>query len=166
MDSKNKGTPKMSKMWSPNQHTNLPRNQRQGLILDYGNTNLELHLAIIERDTAQFRKERLDKLVLELQSHTNLLAEKPQEPKLNPTVKEITFSTLTYGPQQGAKLGAYETATKPTKDNATWIYAYNILKANNATIQNRFQDDGYQHTYWIFDDFSDKIYRQKLKEKK
>jgi hypothetical protein len=108
-----------------------------------------ISLANIESDTAQYRKERIEKLKLELQTQSKLTIEKPAESKPNPIVKEITFTLLIYAPQQGAKLGAYETATKPTKDNATWTYAYNILKTNNATIQNRYHEEGYQYSYWL-----------------
>lgn len=127
------------------------------------NDFFEVELAVIERDTAQYRKERLDKLVLELQSKSNLIAEKPTEPPHPQTVKEVTFSTLVYAPQQGAKLGSYEIANKPRVDSNRWIYAYNILRQNNATIQDRYHEEGYEYSYWLYGE--EKIYRQKLKEK-
>lgn len=67
------------------------------------NINIDLAYAIIERDIAQYRKERYDKLILELQSKSKLIKEKPTDPKPSPTVKEITFTILTYEPQQGTK---------------------------------------------------------------
>jgi hypothetical protein len=129
----------------------------------FPNIDFELSLAIIERDTTQYRKERLDKLILELQAKTSIVEEKTPDPKQPQTIKEITFIILIYETRQGIKLGTHEVATKPKKEDAKWIYAYNILRKQNATIQDRYHEEGYQYSYWLFDE--DKIYRQKLKEK-
>jgi hypothetical protein len=125
--------------------------------------DLDLALAIIERDTAQYRKERLDKLILEIQLKSSLLTEKPSTPKQNTAVNEINFNTLKFEPQEGTKLGDYELAYKQNNLPDKWQSAYNILRINNSTIKDRYHGEGYLFSYWLFGE--GKIYRQKLKEK-
>ena len=79
------------------------------------------------------------------------------------TVAETTFNSLRFQPQQGARLGEYETAHKTDNPQDKWQQAYNILKDSNATIRDRYHPEGYQHGYWIYNE--DRIYRQKLKPK-
>ena len=76
---------------------------------------------------------------------------------------EQTFTVLRYDPQQGAKLGEFEVAQKTNNLSDKWNSAYNILKANNATIKDRYHGEGYQYSYWLY--IEEKIYRQKLKPK-
>jgi len=76
---------------------------------------------------------------------------------------ELTFTTLTYEAQRGAKLGDFEIAHKSVNLQDKWHAAYNILRSNNATINERYYGDDYQHSYWLYG--SDRIYRQKLKPK-
>ncbi len=89
----------------------------------------------------------------------------PPETKTNKqtAVSETTFTELRFQPQQGARLGEYETAHKTDNPQDQWRQAYNILRDSNATIRDRYHPEGYQHGYWIYDE--DRIYRQKLKPK-
>jgi hypothetical protein len=83
--------------------------------------------------------------------------------KATATVQEVTFTTLRFEPQQGAKLGEYEVAYKQNNLQDKWSSAYNILRNSNATIKDRYHGEGYQYSYWLFAE--DRIYRQKLKPK-
>lgn len=76
---------------------------------------------------------------------------------------EHAFTILYFEPQQGAKLGEFEVANKTSNLPDKWNTAYHILKVNNATIKERYHDEGYQYSYWLFG--QEKIYRQKLKPK-
>jgi hypothetical protein len=78
-------------------------------------------------------------------------------------VQEVTFTTLRFEEQQGAKLGSFEVAHKQNNLPDKWQSACNILRANNATIKERYHGEGYQYSYWLYGE--DKIYRQKLKPK-
>ena len=78
-------------------------------------------------------------------------------------VQEVTFTTLKFEPQQGAKLGEYEIAYKASNLEDKWRPAYNILRNSNATIKERYHGEGYEFSYWVYDE--GKIYRQKLKPK-
>lgn len=86
-----------------------------------------------------------------------------KENKQPAAVQEITFSTLRFETQQGAKLGEYEIAHRSGNIEDKWRPAYNILRNSNATIQNRYHGEGYQYSYWLYGE--DRIYRQKLKPK-
>jgi len=79
------------------------------------------------------------------------------------TTQETTFNILKFDPQKGAQLGDYEVAYKTNNNEATWTIAFNVLKHQNATIKDRFHQEGYQHSYWLFGE--GKIYRQKMKPK-
>lgn len=76
-------------------------------------------------------------------------------------VLEETFSTLKYECCKGSQLGDYEVAYKTVNLPDKWQSAYNILKADNATIQKRYHGGSYVFSYWLYD--TDKIYRQMLK---
>lgn len=78
-------------------------------------------------------------------------------------VQEVTFASLKFEPQQGAKLGQFEVAYKQNNASDKWSSAYKILKNSNATIKDRYHGEGYQYSYWLFAE--DRIYRQKLKLK-
>ncbi len=88
----------------------------------------------------------------------------PPETKLElTTVQEVTFTTLKFELQQGARLGDYEIAHKKSNLEDKWRPAYNILRNSNATIKDRYYDQNYLFSYWLYGE--DKIYRQKLKPK-
>jgi urocanate hydratase len=76
------------------------------------------------------------------------------------TVREETFDILTWQQKKGAKLNEFEIATKDSNDQEKYQHALNILKANGATIEDRFREPQYRHTYWTY---QDTIYRQKRK---
>jgi len=76
-------------------------------------------------------------------------------------VNELTFSCLTFEPQQGVKIGSYEVAYKATNIADKWDHALNILRQNNSTINSRYHGESYVFSYWLYGE--DKIYRQKLK---
>ena len=78
-----------------------------------------------------------------------------------PHAKEEAFTFLNWEQQEGSKLGAYEVAYKATNLPDKWISASNILRQNNATINDRYHGEGYVFSYWLYG--QDKIYRQKLK---
>jgi hypothetical protein len=78
-------------------------------------------------------------------------------------VQEVTFTTLKFEAQQGAKLGSFEVAYKQNNLQDKWQSAYNILRNSNATIKDRYHGESYQYSYWLYAE--DKIYRQKLKPK-
>ncbi|MCW4045213.1 MAG: hypothetical protein NWE94_06830 [Candidatus Bathyarchaeota archaeon] len=86
-----------------------------------------------------------------------------KEDKQTAAVQEITFATLRFEAQQGAKLGEYEIAYKSANLEDKWRPAYNILHNSNATIKDRYHGEGYQYSYWLYGE--DRIYRQKLKPK-
>jgi hypothetical protein len=76
-------------------------------------------------------------------------------------VQEVTFSTMKFEAQQGAKLGEFEIAYKQNNLEDKWRAAYNVLRNSNATIKDRYHDGTYAYSYWLYGE--DKIYRQKLK---
>lgn len=78
-------------------------------------------------------------------------------------VKEETFTCLNFEVAKGDRIGEFEVASREKNSEAQWLHAYNILRQNNATINNRFQGEGYQNSYWLYGE--GKIYRQKLKPK-
>jgi hypothetical protein len=78
-------------------------------------------------------------------------------------VVETTFSILKWEAQKGSQLGDFDTAYKTKNIQDKWQPAYNILRASNATIQDRYLGKDYAYSYWIYG--QDKIYRQKLKPK-
>jgi hypothetical protein len=89
----------------------------------------------------------------------------PPEIKLGlAAVQELNFTALKFEAQQGAKLGDYEIAHKTSNLDDKWRPAYNILRNSNAAIKNRYHDETYQYSYWLYGE--DKIYRQKLKSQK
>jgi hypothetical protein len=86
-----------------------------------------------------------------------------KEDNKSTAVQEITFSTLRFEVQQGAKLGEYEIAHKAGnfEDKCP---PHKILPNSNETINDRYHGEGYLYSYWLYGE--DKIYRQKLKPQK
>lgn len=76
-------------------------------------------------------------------------------------VKEETFTTLNYEKQQGNRLGEFEVAYKASNLPDKFSPAYGILRANNATIKERYHGQNYTYSYWLYGE--SKIYRQKRK---
>lgn len=91
------------------------------------------------------------------------LGDEPKKPsQQSAAVTETTFTTLKFDPAKGEKLGDYEIAYKASNIADKFDYAYNVLRASNATIKDRYHSSGYEFSYWIYGE--NKIYRQKLKE--
>jgi hypothetical protein len=84
-----------------------------------------------------------------------------EEKKQSAAVQESTFNTHKFDVMQGAKIGEYELASEKTNLPDKWCHAYNVLRKSNATIQSRYQGEGYAYSYWLYGE--GKIYRQKLK---
>lgn len=78
-------------------------------------------------------------------------------------VKEETFTCLNFESVKSNRLGEFEVARKEKNPDAQWLHAFNILKQANASINKRYHGEGYQHSYWLYDE--GKIYRQRLKPK-
>ncbi len=83
--------------------------------------------------------------------------ENPEPAKID----EMTFTTLRWEAQKGAKLGDFDIACKTSNIQDKWQHAFNILQNSNATIKDRYLGENYSHSYWIYG--SDKIYRQEIK---
>jgi hypothetical protein len=135
-------------------------------------TDFEISLLIIERDTAQFKKERIDELLnmvgaakgFEDAERKETPLEKPKEAKA--TLPELTFTILKWESQEGVKLGKYEVAHKGSNLVNQWQHAFNILRNNKAVINSRFHENGYTYGYWIFPEkYPDRIFRKKLGDK-
>lgn len=129
-------------------------------------TDLELTLLIIERDTCQYKKERLDELlnkVGETQGISHAI-ETPSTAKTpNAKDEKTTFTLLKFEPQKGVKLGDFDIAYKTNNIEDKWTYAFNILRNSHATIKDRYHGEGYEFSYWIYGE--GKIYRKKLEPK-
>ena len=129
-------------------------------------TDLELELLIIERDTCQYKKERLNELlnkIGEAQGISNAIEPSSTATGPNAKEKETTFTLLKYEPQKSPQLGDFDIAYKANNIEHKWNYSFNILKNSQATIKDRYHDQGYQFSYWVYGE--GKIYRQKLKPK-
>ena len=132
-------------------------------------SELELTLLIIERDTCQYKKERIDELlnkIGEAQGISNAIetpsnATTPGTKSEPAETQETLFAALKFEPQKGAQLGDFDIAYKANNIEDKWTYAFATLRNSNATIKDRYHPKGYHHSYWIYGE--GKIYRQKLK---
>lgn len=83
------------------------------------------------------------------------------------TISEEPFLGLKWEKKQGARLKEYEFTSKVANDgNDAFHHCFNVLKANKASINNRFHYEGWKYSYWLYADKPDVIYRQLLKPKK
>jgi hypothetical protein len=87
----------------------------------------------------------------------------PQNQPTQTTASENIFSVLTFEQRIGTHLGEYETAQKTTNPTETWNKAVSILEKNKSTISNRYHEEDYIHSYWLYGEDHNRIYRQKLK---
>lgn len=78
-----------------------------------------------------------------------------------PATSEAVFNALRFESHKGEKLAEFETADKQGNVEQNWTHAFNILKASNSTINNRYHGADFTHTYWLY---QDRIFRQKLKQ--
>lgn len=90
----------------------------------------------------------------------------PQNQPTETTASESIFSVLTFEHREGARLGEYETAQKTANPTEAWNTALSILEKNQSTISNRYHEEYYIHSYWLYGEDHDRIYRQKLKQNK
>jgi hypothetical protein len=132
-------------------------------------TDFEVSRLIIERDTCQYKKERIDELLnkigeargyVDAETKASVAPEAKNEPA---AAQETTFTILKFEQQTGAKIGEYEVAYKASNIEDKWTHAYNVLRNSNATIKDRYHGEGYEFSYWLYG--ADKIYRQKLEPK-
>lgn len=75
-----------------------------------------------------------------------------------PRVVDESNLFLNYQTYTGQKIGSYQVAEKKGNVEERFTRAFNILKADNATISHRYSGSNYKHEYWIY---GEKIYRQK-----
>jgi len=77
---------------------------------------------------------------------------------------ENSFLGLTWEKRKGAKLKEFEFTTKTANnDSDVFNHCFKVLKANQATINNRFHCEGWQYSYWLYVNRPGTIYRQLLK---
>jgi hypothetical protein len=89
------------------------------------------------------------------------------EEKSKAVLPEETFNILKWENEKGSRLGDYQVSYKSQNLPDNWNHAFNILKANNSLIANRFHEQGYVYAYWIFPEkYPDRIFRKKLSEAK
>jgi len=79
------------------------------------------------------------------------------------SIAESIFSSLVgWESRTGNKLGNFDVTSRQSNNNSdTYSHAFNILKANHATIKERFHGKGYNYSYWLYQDC---VYRQKLSD--
>ena len=127
-------------------------------------TDFEISVLIIERDTCQYKAERVDELLNRI-GEAKGFVDATKEAKGEPVaVKEETFTCLKFEPQRGAKIGEYAVAFQPNNLPDKWNHAFNILRQNNATIKNRYYGEGYAYAYWLYGE--GKIYRKRRGKQK
>lgn len=80
-----------------------------------------------------------------------------------PTLRETIFTELNFKCEEGPKIGVFEAAYLADNLQDKWNTAYNFLGIFGGTIKDRFYNEGYQYSYWLYK--GPKIYRQKLKPK-
>ena len=80
------------------------------------------------------------------------------------TVSEEPFLALNWEKTQGARLKEYGfTSRVANNGNDAFYHCLSILKANKASINNRFHCEGWKYSYWLYNDKTVVIYRQLLK---
>lgn len=124
-------------------------------------SEFEISILLIERDTAQFKAERIDALINKYGRVKGFVDAEKKGSELSPFVDETTFYILKFEPQKGERLGEFAVADKASNIPDKFSQAYGILRTNNATIQNRYHGPDYEYTYWLYGE--GKIYRQKKK---
>ena len=77
--------------------------------------------------------------------------------------QETAFTEMNFVREEGPKIGVFEAAYKADNLQDKWTKAYNILTSAKATIKDRYHNEGYQYSYWLYE--GNKICRQKLKPK-
>lgn len=97
-----------------------------------------------------------------VQGWLNEEKEEVVKPSGQTCLSEECFNILKWEPSKGEKLGEFEVATKISNLLEKWSHAFNILKANNATINNHFSREDFLHNYWLYlEKYDGKIFRKK-----
>jgi len=109
--------------------------------------------------------EVLSEFVAAMQNATEVLRQglaRLEKAPAQSGLSEESFNILKWESQKGERLGDFEVAYKAHNIPDNWQHAYNILKANNATIKNHFGPEGYAHYYWLYlEKYDDRIFRKK-----
>ena len=87
----------------------------------------------------------------------------PQKQPPETAASESIFSILNFEQREGTRLGEYEIAQKTANPTEAWNTAISLLEKNQSTISSRYHEEGYIHSYWLYGEDHDRIYRQKLK---
>lgn len=78
-------------------------------------------------------------------------------------MREEPLLSLKWEKREGTKLKEFEITTKALNSGSEdFEKCFNILKRNNASINQRFHDKGWQYGYWLYGENA--IYRQTLKK--
>lgn len=89
------------------------------------------------------------------------LAKIPKE-QAQAGLSEEAFNLLKWESQKGERLGNFEVAFRASNLPDKWNHAFNILRANNATIKNHFAHEGFAYHYWLYlDKYQDRIFRKR-----
>lgn len=110
-------------------------------------------------------KEAVIEYLETLEKATKKLKQQISNQSKNQQTPESIFETLNFEQREGARLGEYEIAQKTANPPDTWNKALYILEKNQSTISNRYHQEGHVHSYWLYGNNHDRIYRQKLKPK-
>jgi hypothetical protein len=82
--------------------------------------------------------------------------------KEKPSISETDFLNLKYQSIKSDKIKDLECCFKADNPVDLWQRAYNILKANNATIKDHYSCEGFTHYYWLYSEkYQDRFYRKK-----
>jgi hypothetical protein len=82
-------------------------------------------------------------------------------------LSEVAFDLLKWEASKGSKLGEFECAFKASNMPDKWNHAFNILRANNATIKNHFAPEGFAYRYWLYPEkYQDRIFRKRREPSK
>ena len=112
--------------------------------------------------------EKIQQAILEylasIEAATTQLKQKLSIKQATETNSETIFFALNFEQREGTRLGEYEIAQEIANQNEAWNKAISILKNSQSTISSRYQEEGYIHSYWLYGENLDRIYRQKLKQ--
>ena len=99
-----------------------------------------------------------------VEAATKQLKQQISNQQTNETISENIFFALNFEQREGTRLGEYEIAQEIANQNEAWNKAISILKNSQSTIISRYHKEGYIHSYWLYGENHDRIYRQKLKK--
>jgi hypothetical protein len=83
-----------------------------------------------------------------------------------PPSEEASFNILRWESGESERLGKFETAYKASNLPDKFQHAFNILRANNATIKKHYGPEEFQHYYWLYlEKYDDRIFRKQRETK-